>query len=299
MSVPKTLLGLIERALSYFERRRGLSVVLVAAVFLGLSTTTALVSRPPLLTPTVDGIAGGFMSLFSTPLRVARFFSGPRGGTSRIMQLELELASLRRAQRENQRLRAMIGYKPPPGYDVVCGHMIGLDLDPLRGVAWLDVGSDAGLRGGEAVLTVDGLVGVLDEVWSGRSRARLLRNEFTPVSVRDTRSRRLGIVEWSPGAGGFRVSQVPYQADMAVGDTLVSSGLGGVFPPDLPVGTVTEVHEPPEKLLKEVVVEPFGAFFRLEEVFVLIPWPGPVLTDIEPPPTVADSLPGGPGKAGP
>ena len=46
---------------------------------------------------------------------------------------------------------------------------------------------------------------------------------LTDAPVRDTRSRRLGIVEWSPGAGGFRVSQVPYQADMAVGDTLVNS----------------------------------------------------------------------------
>jgi rod shape-determining protein MreC len=118
---------------------------------------------------------------------------------------------------------------------------------------------------------------VVSEVGDGRSRVRLLRNEYTPVSVRDIRSRSLGVVDWDPGTGRLRVNQVPFPADIAVGDTLVSSGLGGVFPPELPVGVVTDVHEPPERLLKEVTVRSFGRFDRLEEVFVLLPWEGPVV----------------------
>ena len=111
---------------------------------------------------------------------------------------------------------------------------------------------------------------------SRRARLRLIRNEYTPVSVRVTRSRTLGIVEWDPGIGRLRVSQVPFQADIQEGDTLTSSGLGGVFPPDLPVGVVTRVSEPLERLLKEVVIEPFGEFHRLEEVFVIVPLEGPL-----------------------
>lgn len=278
MSVPKIVLGLLERLLAFFERRRGLSIVVIAAIFLVLGTTSAVIRRPPLLSPAVDGLAGFFFSAFSPPLRLVGFFSKSTSSSSRIMRLELELASLRRAERENVRFRAILGYKSPPAYQVVPGRVIGLDLDPLRGIAWISLGTGSGLSGGEAVLTVDGLVGVVDKLWGGRSRVRLLRNEYTPVSVRNTRSRDLGVVEWDPGTGRMRVSQIPFQADVALGDTLVSSGLGGVFPPDLPVGVVAAIADPPEQLLKDVVLEPFGVFFQLEEIFVLVPESGPVFS---------------------
>jgi rod shape-determining protein MreC len=281
MSVANLILGPLRGLLLYLERRRGLAVVIVAAAILALGTGSALISRPPVLAPVIEGVTAGFLGLFSRGVRFARFLSGPRPGSSRVMELELELARLRSAERENARLREMLGYDPPPGYKTVLGRVIGLDLDPLRGMAWIDIGTEDGLRGAEAVLTVDGLVGVVDRSWESRARVRLLRNEYTAVSVRDTRSRSLGIVEWDPGQGRLRVGQVPFQADMVVGDTLVSSGLGGVFPPELPVGVVREVDATPERLLKDIELQPFGAFYRLEEVFVVIPLQGPVFREPE------------------
>jgi len=279
MSLANLILGPLRGLLLYLERRRGLAVVMVAAAILALGTGSALISRPPILAPVIEGGTAGFLGLFSRGVRFARFLSGPRPGPSRVMELELELARLRSAERENARLREMLGYDPPPGYKTVLGRVIGLDLDPLRGMAWIDIGTEDGLREAEAVLTVDGLAGVVDRSWKGRARVRLLRNEYTAVSVRDTRSRSLGIVEWDPGQGRLRVGQVPFQADMAVGDTLVSSGLGGVFPPDLPVGVVREVDATPERLLKDIELQPFAAFYRLEEVFVVIPLQGPVFRE--------------------
>lgn len=295
MSLLNLLFGPQRRLWAYLERRRGLAVVLAAALVLALGGTSAWISRPPIVTPVVDGVTAALVSLFSRPLRLARHLHGPDRDSSRIMALQLELASLRRAERENLRLRAMLGYQPPPGYQTIPGSVVGLDLDPLRGVAWIDVGSSAGVREGQAVLTVDGLVGVVDEVWSRRSRIRLIRNEYTPVSVRVTRSRTLGIVEWDPGTGRLRAAQIPFQADIAAGDTLVSSGLGGVFPPDLPVGVVEEVREPPERLLKDVVVRAFSKFHRLEEVFVIIPLAGPLFPATIP----ADTTLGEPGEGPP
>jgi len=293
MSLANFFLGPLQWLLAYLERRRGLAVVIVAGAVFALGTASALIRRPPLLSPVIESTTAVLLSTFSRPLRVARLIAPPRGDGSRVMALELELALLRGAERENSRLRAMLGYDPPPGYQTVPARVVGLDLDPLQGVAWLDRGSGHGLQEGLAVLTVDGLVGVVDHVWKGRSRVRLLRNEFTPVSVRNTRSRGLGIVEWDPGQGRLRVNQVPFQADIAPGDTLVSSGLGGVFPPDLPVGVVAAVKAPPERLLMDVELRPFGAFRRLEEVFVLLPIQGPLF----PGPGAADSL--GSGEGGP
>jgi len=271
MSVPNLLLGPLGRLFAAFERRRSLTVLAFAGLLFALGLTSTLISRPPILTPAVEGVSGAFLAVFSQPVRLARAMTGSRPSTGKVMQLELELASLRRAEAENRRLRAMLDYPPPTGYTLVPARIEGLDLDPLRGFAWIDRGQGAGIEEGAAVLTVDGLAGVVDQVQRLRARVRLLQSEAIAVSVRDMRSRALGIVDWDPGQGRLRVDQVPYRADFAVGDTLVSSGLGGVFPPDLPVGTVALVSEPPERLLKEVALSPFVSFYQLEEVFVLAP----------------------------
>ncbi len=265
----------VQRVVAFFDRRRALVVVLVAVALLVAGTTAAVLTRPPVITPVVDAVSGALMSVLSQPLRIGRIFTRSRGPSARVMELELEVARLREAERENARLRGILGYEPPPGHRTVSARVEGLDLDPLRGIAWIGGGTGKGLTAGEAVMTVDGLVGVIDRTGSRRSRVRLLRNEDTPVSVRDTRSRLLGIVEWDPGEGRLQVTNVPLHADMAAGDTLISSGLGGVFPPGLPVGTVVRVAESPERLLKDVTLEPFADFFTLEEVFVILPYPEP------------------------
>jgi len=271
MSVPNLLLGPIGRLFAAFERRRGLAILSFAGLLFVLGLTSTLVGRPPILTPAVEGISGAFLAVFSQPVRLARAMTGSRPTTGRVMKLELELASLRRAEAENRRLRAMLDYPPPTGYTLVPARIQGLDLDPLRGFAWIDAGRGSGIEEGAAVLTVDGLAGIVDQVQRLRARVRLLQSEAIAVSVRNVRSRALGIVDWDPGQGRLRVDQVPYRADFSIGDTLVSSGLGGVFPPDLPVGTVASVSEPPERLLKDVALSPFVAFHQLEEVFVLAP----------------------------
>jgi rod shape-determining protein MreC len=261
----------VQRVIAFFDRRRALVVVLVAAAILAAGTSVRVFQRPPVLVPVVDAITGGVMTALSQPLKIGRLFTRSRGPSKRVMELELELARLREAERENARLRAMLGYEPPIRYRTVPARVVGLDRDPVRGVAWINVGSHHGVAPGEAVVTVEGLVGVVEKVSSRSSRIRLLRNENSPVSVRDTRSRVLGIVEWDPGEGKLHVTKVPLQSDVAAGDTLISSGLGGVFPPGLPVGTVAEVRDSPERLLKDILLDPFASFFRLEETFVLIP----------------------------
>jgi rod shape-determining protein MreC len=82
---------------------------------------------------------------------------------------------------------------------------------------------------------------------------------------------------------------------MAVGDTLLSSGLGGVFPPGLPVGEVASVSRPEDRLIQDVLLETFVSFFRLEEVFVILPLAGPLV----PGGLTADSAEATAGEAGP
>ena len=82
----------------------------------------------------------------------------------------------------------------------------------------------------------------------------------------------VGIVENDPGLPGFlRMSNLPREANIQPGDTVISSGLGGIFPKGLVIGHVLEIGEDEYGILKHALLRPAANFNRLEEVFVVIP----------------------------
>ena len=261
----------VQRLVTFIERHRASALVALALLLLLGGASGLVAVRPPFLAPAIDTAHRWLMEGISQPARLSKYFTGPRVSRERLLELELEVARLREAAAENRRLREMLGYRTADPRRVIPARIIGLDLDPVRGAAWIDAGTGRGVAGGEAVVTIRGLVGVVTRADRGSSAVRLLRSNESAVGVRDTRSRVLGVVTWSPGPARFTLDYIPKQADVAVGDTLLTSGLGAVFPAGLAVGRVASVEEPPERLLKEIRVEPFTAFHRLEEVFVLRP----------------------------
>lgn len=117
--------------------------------------------------------------------------------------------------------------------------------------------------------TPDGLVGAVVERGWGTATVRSITAPESAVHVLDQRSRVAGVVRAAADVGiGLRLHHVPAQEDVAVGDTLITSGFGLLFPPDLPVGRVIWVDTPEGALVRDVRVEPFVPFARLEYVFL-------------------------------
>jgi len=172
---------------------------------------------------------------------------------------------------ENTRLRALLGFSSPPGFQSLPCMVVSLDPEPLGGSVVVDRGRGSGLVGGEPVVSIDGLVGHVASVNSSRSQVRLVTNYDAPVAVRIQRNRVLGIVEWDAGTNRLLMRNVPATEEVSEADTLVSSGLGGVYPEGLYVGQVESVRPDPMGLVQEIVVKPGAAFDRLEELFILTP----------------------------
>ncbi|NNF06994.1 MAG: rod shape-determining protein MreC [Candidatus Eisenbacteria bacterium] len=244
-------------------------IALVAVGVFVLTSAGIFAFRPPLIHGALNGMQQVLQSGMSKPIQLTRYFKSPRVSQARLIELELEVARLREAEDENYRLRGMLGYKAPRGLNAIPSRVLALDLDPIRGVAWVGAGAREGVQAGSPVVAEGGLVGVIDEVSGRRSRVQLLRSNRCPVSVRNTRTRVIGVVNWNPGKRELSLDYIPTQVEVAVGDSLYSSGLGGVLPADLPVGVISAVTESPDLLLKQIRVEPFASFFSLEEVFVL------------------------------
>jgi rod shape-determining protein MreC len=134
----------------------------------------------------------------------------------------------------------------------------------------LNRGYNQGIREGMALAGKDGLAGKVVEVRPDRAQALLLIHPDCAVSVRIERTRVAGIVEWSPGSyTTLKLRNVSYLADVQQGDRVITSGLGGVYPEGIPVGTITAVKRDETGLLLDVDVKSAIDFRALEEIFAL------------------------------
>ena len=153
-------------------------------------------------------------------------------------------------------------------YPVVAARVTTRDPVRLGGVWVLDVGTEAGVGEGMAVVSSDGLVGRILSSGQGHSQMQTLADPECRVSVLSTRSRNPGILHSADGAGVFVEFSVT--SDIRAGDSLVTWGAGGIFPRGLPVGHVYDVHRTPANVLRNARVVPYQDPWSTREVFILL-----------------------------
>jgi rod shape-determining protein MreC len=115
-----------------------------------------------------------------------------------------------------------------------------------------------------------GLVGKTAVVDENTALVQLMLDSKFGAAVKIQRNRIDGILHWD-SQNMCRLDNIPYTIDVRVGDILITSGLGGVYPKGLKTGVVTKISKSKNELFQNILVEPYTDFYRLEEVFVLIP----------------------------
>jgi rod shape-determining protein MreC len=171
-------------------------------------------------------------------------------------------STARRLETENAAFRALLRARPEPGVTYVAGRVIGDSGGPWVRTVALNAGETDGVRKGSAVVTGDGLVGRVVEAGDRSSRILLLTdlNSRVPVVVESSRYR--AILE-GDNTDTLKLSFVIPSDDVRIGDRIVTSGSGGLFPAGLPIGDVTAIKD------GTALVTPFVRFDRLEYVRVL------------------------------
>lgn len=128
-------------------------------------------------------------------------------------------------------------------------------------------GTEHGVHENMPVFSMNGLVGKVSKATLNHSRVQLLVDPNLKLSVMDRKTRVVGFLE---SMDGVRLTaMVPTHAGIRPGDTLITSGLGGIFPKGIPVGTVKDVRKSDLDVMRQMDVEPFQDFTTLEEVFVM------------------------------
>jgi rod shape-determining protein MreC len=200
-----------------------------------------------------------------------------------VQVLQGEIVKLQEQGEENQRLKSLLDLKDkgtfPAGTDFLVARVVG--KSPTRWQAWvqIDKGSADGLRVDQAVvgatplagetLAGKGLVGKIIEVTAHSAKVQLVSDSESSVAAKIQGSRGEGIVE---GSVSGRLSMDYVDRDISVDPKLVvvTSGFGGVYPADIPIGIVANVGEEDVNIYKDIEVQPFVDFRVLEEVMVLL-----------------------------
>ena len=139
-------------------------------------------------------------------------------------------------------MRGLLGATGRGGLDVQLAPILDIDLDPTRQRLVLDAGSRDGVAMGQSVIDAGGLVGQIIAVRPSTATVLLLTDPDHAVPVIVARS-GVRLVAYGRGRSDrLQLANIPLSSDVQVGDTVITSGLGGRFPAGFPVGRITALH---------------------------------------------------------
>ncbi len=187
--------------------------------------------------------------------------------------LRSQLQKLTFIETENRQLRELLQSAKRAGEKVLIAELLAVDLDPYRKAVVLNKGSrDEALYPGQPIVDAYGVMGKLLHVNPWSSTAMLITDPNHALPVQVARNGLRAIAVGSGAEDHLELQHMPNNADVQVGDLLVTSGLGCVFPAGYPVGTVISVETNPRLPFARIVVEPAARLTRSREV--LLVWPG-------------------------
>ncbi len=255
-------------------------VGLLTVILLNLPTRTA--GRIKLV------IASTFLPIFGID-RTARQLTREAGAaTTSRKELERQNDELRRTnqwlqiqamkaatlERENDQLRQFIGRSRQAPVTLKFARVIGRDPANWWQSIVIDLGSRDGMRPDLAVRTADGLVGRLSEVTPATSKVELIGNPTCKVSALVEKTGEIGIITSSAGLFDTSLVALSYFSSSSIskpGQTVVTSGLGAIFPKGIPIGQIAEEAHPVEFGLRaEGRVKLAANLGSLEEVWVVV-----------------------------
>jgi rod shape-determining protein MreC len=198
-----------------------------------------------------------------------------RGVRQQNRNLKYEIESLRLQQvrltedaNQARRLQALLGFKEQFIAKTVAAQVIGATGSEHSRAVYIDKGSDDGIRNDMAVITADGVVGKVLQVFDAHtSMVLLINDQSSGVGAILAKSRLQGILQGTP-AGEVMLEKILSDEQVQPGEQVLTSGGDQIFPKGLPAGVVTSVSKGPDAFLN-IRVRPAADLGKLEEVLVI------------------------------
>jgi rod shape-determining protein MreC len=188
---------------------------------------------------------------------------------AQVSQLQTQVINLQQRVNETEILAALVDFsRANPESSYKAASVIGVDPSPFLHYVIINRGSNDGIERGMPVVTNEGLAGRVDAVISDASRVQLLTDAAASVNVHLKNANTDAMLGGSV-TGDISLDLISQDATVQSGDLILTSGLGGGFPPDLIVGQVINVRKLPAELFQQATVQPAVDFSRLQIVLVI------------------------------
>jgi len=184
--------------------------------------------------------------------------------------LRWRLFDLREFILENNRLKNLVNFKQKSPLRLVAARVIGRAMDSWSSTVLIDKGKYHGLRSGMVVICPQGLIGNIIESTEDTSKVLLINDPNQGIYSIVQRTRQEGLVNGTLG-GNLIMRYLPFDAAIAVGDIIVTSGLSQSYPKGLLLGQVVSIGREFSGLNRYALVKPLVDLGSIEEVLVIIP----------------------------
>jgi rod shape-determining protein MreC len=189
-------------------------------------------------------------------------------------ELQVQIQQERAAAQRAQQLEALLGFQKQLAVRTLAAGVIGAGASPDFRTATINRGSSDGLKANMAVIAPTGVVGRIVTVAPRASKVQLLVDRNAGAGALVERSRAQGVV-LGAGEDLLRMEYVSGVADVKAGDTIVTSGIDGIYPKGFVIGKVESVDKG-SGIYKIIRVRPSVDFNRLEAVLVVTTPPGAI-----------------------
>ena len=200
--------------------------------------------------------------------KIFTFYSEYSAMQAEINNLKFKNNRLKEIELENARFRNILDLKEKSEHDYEVCMVIGKEPTNWLNSLIINKGRSEGIYINQPVMTFSGLVGKVIEVGNNTAKVLLISDVNSRVVVFVQRTRIEGMLE-GVGKGLCRLKYLPVNADVELGDMVVSAGLGGVYPKGLVIGRIESVKIERGGIYKSCIVKPESSLSGLEEVLCL------------------------------
>ncbi len=210
-----------------------------------------------------------FSDFFGSPRDMATLREENITLRNEVAQLQSEIIALQENLAQAEILYTLLDFaRNNPEHEYEAATVIGREISPYLQYIIIDKGSNDGIRYGMPVVTQQGLVGRIDAVISDAARIQLITDAGSVVNVRLKTASVEGQVSGSI-TGEVSLDMVPIDAKVDIGEVILTSGLGGTYPPNIFVGQVLSLQSRQNALFQTGSVQPIVDFSSLSAVLVI------------------------------
>jgi rod shape-determining protein MreC len=211
-----------------------------------------------------------FRDLFSAPTDLARLRQQNAQLEAEISRLQTQVIDLQQQVTEVEILSALLDFaRAQPQNVYKAASVISRDPRPFMKYVIINLGSNDGVLSGMPVVSAEGLVGHVVAVNANGARVKLITDPSSSVDIRIQPAGADAILNGSI-TSDLSLDIIPQEAEVQPGDLILTSGLGGGYPPNIIVGQIASVRTQATALFQQAAVHPVVDFSRLEIVLVIM-----------------------------